>query len=155
MPSGRGSAPGLYRELATTRKGHGRISFHPKNSIRRKRRIVALVEQNGYPRAKLELARFTAPTPRRLARPRGVQVRRKGAKLVVRWSKVKGARGYELQINLPRDGRRLLRNTEPGRRTLTIGGLEPNDTGTVTVRAIDDAADPGQPRKARMRAKRR
>jgi hypothetical protein len=147
------SAGGLYRELSTTRKARGRISFHPKNSSQRRRRIVALVEQNGYPRAKLQLARFTAPKPRPLARPRRVQIRRKGAKLIVRWSKVKRARGYELRIILPRDGRRLLRTTKPGRRKLTIGGLERNDTGTVTVRAIDDDASPGKPRTARLRAK--
>jgi hypothetical protein len=147
------SSRGLYRELATTRNPRGRIRFQPKNASQRKRRIVALVEQNGYPRAKLELARFTAPKPRPLARPRRVQITRKGKKLIVRWSNVKRARGYELRINLPRDGRRLLRSTKPGRRKLTIGGLERNDGGTVIVRAIDDEANPGRARKARLRPK--
>jgi hypothetical protein len=147
------SAGGLYRELATTRNARGRIRFRPENSSQRKRRIVAVVEQNGYPRAKLELARFTAPTPRPLARPRRVRTRRTGTKLIVRWSKVERARGYELRIDLPRDGRRLLRITKPGSRSLTIAGLERNDRGTVTVRAIDDEANPGKPRTARLRPK--
>ena len=111
--------------------------------------------RTAYPRAKLELARFSAPKPRPLTRPRYVQVRRKGTRLWIGWSKVKGARGYELRIDLPRDGRRLLRNTTARRRSLAIRGLERNDTGTVTVRAIDVAADRGEPRTARVRAKRR
>jgi hypothetical protein len=144
------SAGGLYRELATTSKARGEIRFEPKRSSQRKRRIVALVEQDGYPRAKLELVRFAAPKPRPLARPRRVRISRKGSKLIVRWTKVKRASGYELRIDLPRDGRRLLRSTKPGRRTLTIGGLERSDSGTVTVRAIDDETNPGKARKARL-----
>jgi hypothetical protein len=77
-----------------------------------------------------------------------VSVSRRAGRLVVRWSAVKGARGYEARIDLPRDGRRLLRAT--GRRTLTITGLERNDTATVRVWAIDDQADPGRARTARL-----
>jgi hypothetical protein len=144
------SAGGLYRELATTRDARGRITFRPRRSGQRRRRIVAIVEQDGYPRAKLELARFTAPKPRPLARPRRVRATRKGTKLIVRWSKLERARGYELRINLPRDGRRLLRTVGPRRRTLTIGGLERNDRGTVTASAIDDDGRLGRPRRVRL-----
>jgi hypothetical protein len=147
------SAGGLYREVARTRKARGRIRFHPTNSRSRRRQIFALVEQNGYPRAKLAVARFTAPKPRRLSRPTRVRVRRKGKRLIVRWSKVKRAHGYEVRINLPRDGRRLLRFTARRKRRLAVGGLERNDRARVVVRAIDDAANPGKPRKARLRPK--
>jgi hypothetical protein len=149
------TAGGLYRELASTRNARGRITFRPADSSRRRRRIVALVEQDGYPRAKLALARFTAPKPRRLAGPRRVRIRRKGQRLVLRWSKVRRARGYEVRIDLPRDGRRLLRFTKPGRRSLAIRGLERNDTSTVTVRAIDNAATLGKARRASLGPSRR
>ena len=82
-------------------------------ALRRERQIVALAEQTGYPRARLALARFRAPQPRRLARPTRLRVRREAKRLIVRWSKVKRAHGYEVRINLPRDGRRLLRFTRP------------------------------------------
>ncbi|HEY1276186.1 MAG TPA: hypothetical protein VGF25_14825 [Thermoleophilaceae bacterium] len=149
------AAGGLYRELGSTGRARGRMAFHPAGYGARKRRIVALVEQDGYPRAKLALARFTAPKARRLARPRRVTVQRKRGRAIVRWSRVRGAGGYEVRINLPRDGRRLLRSTKAGRRRLVVGGLEPGDTGRVTVRAIDEAANLGTARRASLRPRRR
>lgn len=74
--------------------------------------------------------------------------------LVIHWNNVKRARGYELRITCRATAAALLRTTTPGRRMLTIGGLERNDTGAVAVGAIDDNASPRKPRTARLRAKR-
>ena len=68
----------------------------------------------------------------------------------MRWSKVRRVSEYQVRIDLPRDGRRLLRFTKPGSRTLRIGGIEPNDTGTIRVQAISAAAEPGKAKTARL-----
>ena len=148
------SGGGLYREFARTKKARGKVTFRPVESRQRRRRIVALVEQNGLPRARLDLARYTAPKPRRAAKPRKLRVRRKGAKLVAKWRKVRGASGYKVRIVLPKDGRRIVRHLKPKRHRISLGGIEANDRGSISVQAVGRDARPGRAAKAKLKPRR-
>ena len=146
------SAGGLHRELATTSRRRGKLRFRPQPAPERKRRLVARVEQDGVPRAELTLARFKAPRLRPPAGPKRARARRKGARLVVSWSRVRRASGYEVEIRLPRDGRRLLRFTK--KRKLTVRGVEANDKARVTIRAVGPDARAGKPARAQLKSRR-
>jgi hypothetical protein len=143
----------VYREIGSTSKVQGALSFRPAQGPGGKRRIVAIVERGGIPFAKLTVARYTAPQPPSLREPGSVVVKRRGSRLAIRWSKVAGARGYQVRVSLPRDGRRLL--FFPSRRThsLTVRGIEPSDLARVTVAAIGAELRPGPGGKATMKPK--
>lgn len=148
------SAGGLYHEFATVTKASGRITFEPIESRDRKRAIVAIVEQDGVPRARLNVAAFTAPKPVPLARP-SARIRRSGKRLLVSWKNVRRAHGYRVRVDLPRDGRHELRFTGSRQRKLTLRGLEPDDIGRVTVQAIGADGQPGKGGTAKLKAQKR
>ena len=56
-------AAGIARRIGVTRKRRGKVRFRPAVSTIRKRRIEALVLQNGLPRTTLTVARFRAAAP--------------------------------------------------------------------------------------------
>jgi hypothetical protein len=141
----------VYREIGASGKGRGRLRFRPAPGPGGRRSIVAIVEQDGVPWAKLTVAHYKAPPTRRLRRPR-VAAKRSGRRLRVSWSGVKGARGYEVRVSLPRDGRRLLYFPSPGKRRLKVRGIERSDTATVTVAAIGPDLKPGKRGRAKLRS---
>lgn len=141
----------VYREIGSTRKARGSFRFHPAPGPRGKRSIVAIVEQNGVPRAKLTVAHYKAPPTRRLRPPRRAVAKRQGGRLVVGWTPVEGARGYEVRVNLPRDGRRLLFFARSKRQRLQVRGIERSDTATVTIAAIGPDMRAGHPAKAKLK----
>lgn len=141
----------MYHEIGSSAKAHGILRFSAAAGPGGRRDIVAIVEQDGVPWAKLTVARYKAPPTRRLRRPRRVAANRQGRRLLVRWSKVKGALGYEVRVNLPRDGRRLLFFPRRKQHGLSIKGVERTDRATVTVAAIGPDLRAGRPGKARLR----
>ncbi len=149
------SRSGLYQVLGSTAKRRGHISFRPRLTTGRKRRIVALVEENGLPRARLLLARFKAPKRHLAAKPRGLRIRRRGGKLLVAWRGVRGAEGYRVRVALPRDGRNLLRFLGPELRRLRLRRVEADDSARVLVQAIGQDARPGKPARAKLKPRHR
>jgi hypothetical protein len=143
----------VYREIGSSGKARGAMRFHPAPGPGGKRRIVAILEQDGVPYDKLTVARYKAPPTRRLRQPGRVGLKRRGGKLVVGWTRVKGARGYEVRVNLPRDGRRLLFFPPPKRRGLSIRGVEPSDLARVSVAALGPDLRPGREAKAKLKPK--
>ena len=146
-------AGGVYRELGTPRRLRGRLRFSPAPGPRGRRAIFAILDQDGAPRAKLRVARYLAPRTARLRRPGKVGIRRRGGKLIVTWSRVRGARGYRVRVNLPRDGRRLLRFTKPGKRSLRINRVERNDRARVLIAALGPDLRPGRDAVVQLRPK--
>ncbi len=140
----------VYREIGSTRKGSGTFHFRPAPGPGGKREIIAIVEQDGIPDGMPLVARYKAPRDRRPQPPRRVQARRRGGKLVVAWEKVKGVRGYEVRVNLPRDGRRLLFFPAPGKHRLRIRGLERSDKAKVSVAAIGADLRAGRAARAKL-----
>jgi hypothetical protein len=143
----------VYHEIGSTSKGRGARRFHPAHGPGGKRSIVALIEREGIPRARLTVGRYKAPPTRRLRRPRRVVARRRGARLLVRWSKVAGARGYEVRVNLPRDGRRLLFFPRRKKHGILVKGIERTDLATVKVAAIGPDLKAGRTGKAKLKPK--
>ena len=141
----------VYREIGTTRRARGAFRFHPAPGPGGKRSIVAIVEQGKVPRAKLTVARYEAPPTRRLPHPRRATARRRDGRLVVGWAAVKEARGYEVRVALPRDGRRLLFFAPAKRHRLRVRGIERSDTGRITVAAIGPDLRPGHAAKAKLK----
>lgn len=146
-------APSVYREIGGSRKARGAIRFRPAPGPGGRRSIVAVVEQDGVPRAKLVVARYRAPRPFRPRRPR-VAIRRRGGHLLVAWRRVPGARGYQVRVNLPRDGRRLLFFAKRKQHRIRVKGIERSDLGRVTVAAIGSDLRTGRPGRAKLRPKR-
>ncbi len=145
----------VYREIGSSAKGRGTLKFHPAPGPGGRRRIVAVVEQGGVPWAKLTVARYKAPPLRRLRAPRRARARRSGSKLVVAWAAVKGAKGYEVRVDLPRDGRRLLFFPPAKRHRLRVKGLERSDLARVRVAAIGADLRPGRTAKAKLKPAKR
>ena len=134
---------GVYREIAAARGERGTVRFRSADGPGGPRRIVAIVDQDDVPRARLIVGRYTAPAPARLRPPRRVIPRRRGTRLDIRWNPVAGARSYEVKVTLPRDGRRLLFVTPRNMRRVTVGNVEPSDNVTVLVAAVGGNARPG------------
>jgi len=84
--------------LARTTKARGRVRFTPPAGRGRARRVLALVEQQGVPRATLKVARYTAPALKRPGKPRGLKVTRRGSTLNLRWKRVAGAARYQVYV---------------------------------------------------------
>jgi hypothetical protein len=144
----------VYRQIGSSRKARGSLPFRPAPGPGGKRDIVAILEAGGIPFAKLTVAHYRAPATRRLRAPR-VVARRRGARLLVGWRRVRGARGYEVRVSLPRDGRRLLFFPPPKQRGLKVRGIEASDVGTVTVAAVGPDLRPGRQGKAKLKPKKR
>ena len=143
-------AAGVYREIGVARGTRGSLRFRPADGPGGRRQIVAVVEQDGVPRDRLVAGTYTAPRPVRLAAPR-VVARRRGSRLTVRWTRVAEARGYQVRVTMPRDGRRLAFFTARGRRSLAITGVEPSDNATVLVSAVGRDARAGRAGKATLK----
>ena len=141
----------VYREIGSSAKARGALGFRPAPGPGGRRRIVAIVEQGGVPWAKLTVAHYKAPGTRRPHRPSFVVAKRRGSRLAIRWARVGGARGYEVRVSLPRDGRRLLFFPRPKKHGLTVSGIERSDLAKVTVAAIGSDLRPGPAGKAKLR----
>jgi hypothetical protein len=145
----------VYRQIGTSTRPHGTLRFHSAPGPGGRRDIVAIVEQGGIPWAKLTVAHYKAPPTRRLRRPRRVVAKRRGSRLLVGWSRVRGARGYEARIALPRDGRRLLFFPRAKKHGLRVKGIEASDRARVSVAAIGPDLRPGRAGKAKLSPRRR
>jgi hypothetical protein len=141
----------VYRTIGSTSKPRGTLRFRPAPGPGGKRDVVAILEQNGVPYEKSTVARYRAPPSRHLRRPASVTVKRRGRKLVVGWAAVRGARGYQVRVSLPRDGRRLLFFPPPKKRGLRVKGVERSDLARVSVAAIGPDQRPGPIAKAKLR----
>ncbi len=88
---------GWQRALGMATGARGRLRFTPA-AIAGRRQVVAIATQSGRPRVELTVARFTAPGPPRLTRPRGLRAVRRGKAIVLRWRPVPGATAYEVRV---------------------------------------------------------
>jgi hypothetical protein len=132
------------RVVAVTGKARGRKRFKPSRVPMAEHTIVATVEQDGRPRSREVVARFKAPTPKRVSKPRALRARAKGGRVKVRWRKDAGAVRYDVVVARA-DGRRDLVRTRKPRLSLK-GGVR-----RVTVRAVGVDGKAGPARSARVR----
>jgi hypothetical protein len=114
--------------------GHGTLRFAPASGPAGRRAVVAIVEQDGRPRAEIVVAHFHVPGPARLGRPRMLRAARRGTSLVMSWHGVDGARAYALTI-VTSDRRRVTTVVRTGR--FTLFDVAPSTTARMTVAALD------------------
>jgi hypothetical protein len=130
----------------------GRLTFAPARGGAGKRRIVAIVEQDGRPREEITVATYVAPKDRLPGAPRLLRARRQGASVMVRWQSVAGAKGYNAIVSTS-DGRRL--TFSPSKTAIRIPAVG-RDTGVrVVVRALRLDAAVGRAARVRVKATRR
>ena len=141
----------LAHVIGTARGRRGTLRFVPGQGPAGKRKIVAQVSQGGLPRTERVVARYRAPGPRRLARPRGIRFKRTAGGLRVTWRAVKGARGYELLVTTVNRRRELFR-VPAGKRRVTVARVLKRDRVVVRITPLDAMHRPG--RTARVVARR-
>jgi PKD repeat protein len=127
-------SPQVDRLLGTARGSRGSIPF-TATSGRGRRLIVAEIEVNQVPQARIAVTSYRAPALVRLARVRHLRVTRRGASLTVAFAPVSGARGYEVYVVASNGARRMLLARRP-RATLAPVFLDA--AGTIAVRALGD-----------------
>jgi hypothetical protein len=143
----RGASGGTI--IGVAKGERGRVAFKPGDGRAERRKIVALVAQDGQLRDSIEVAQYRAPGAWRPARPAHVRLRRHGRRLVVSWTRVRGVRGYEVAVRLS-DGRRLVRRSP--RRSLAVDRVAARTRATVSVRAMSQSATKGRAAVARLAA---
>jgi hypothetical protein len=137
------NSEGISRQIGTIHGGgHGKLRFTatPDRGVQR---IVAKFTLHGIPvpDETITVARLRPP-PITLPAPRRLRLTRTRAGLAVRWSAVPGAARYALAVRQPTRGVLEL-FTAPGRRTVTIPGLDPATGGTVTVITLSSSYSRG------------
>jgi hypothetical protein len=141
-------AGGVFRTLGIAHGRRGTLTFRPTAAIRRGRRIVAEVIQNGLPRAAIVVTRFTTPSPPRLTKPKQLRATRAAGGVTVRWKRVGGARSCLVQVRQPGA---VLASTITHRTTFRFGNLPTNGALTATVRALDGLGPGGPTARIRVR----
>ncbi len=129
----------------------GRLKFEPAAGAAERRRIVALVTQDGAVRGEYEVARYTAPSAQRPGRPRALRVSRRGGGLRITWKATGTADVHQATVRL-RDGRRLVVRTR--RSSAFIRGVRREIAGTVSVRGLLDSGVAGRPARTLIAAPR-
>jgi hypothetical protein len=156
------SRRGVHKVIATTRARSGKVAFRPAEGPGGRRRIVALVEQNGLPRTSLSAGSYSAPPRSRPGRPRRARIRRRGSTLVVSWRPARPGFRHAVHVRLS-DRRGLVRIVSARRRSVAlrrvgrygaratvIGLTDVNGRGT-SARASIGPAPPPRPAIGRWR----
>lgn len=137
--------------VGVARGAAGTLRWTPADGPGGTRRIVAVVEQDGMPRAELPVASYVAPAPVVPGAPRGLRVRRAGSGAVVTWRPSSGpVRSYLVRARLS-DGRVLLVPATRTRRRATLPAITRTTTGTIQVTAVRADARQGRPARTTLR----
>ncbi len=97
------------RQIGVATGTHGALRFPKGHGTAGKRRVFAIVEQNGMPRRRVALTSYVAPAPPRVPAPGVVHARVRRAGLALSWRRVPEAARYRLTVKVG-DGRVLTRS---------------------------------------------
>ena len=142
------SGPSTGGVIGVAKGRTGKLRFSPADGAAERRKIVALVQQDGQVRDRIEVGTYRAPSARRPARPAGLRLRRGRSALTVTWRAVKGAPRYQAAVRLS-SGRRALVTTK--RRRVVVRGISRGTSGAVKVRALSAAGMTGPAAVAKVR----
>jgi PKD repeat protein len=141
-------SPVLAHEIGRARGAAGTLRFAPGEGAAGARSIVALVSQNGLPRAEVTVARYRAPRPARPGRPGKVTFRRSATSLAVVWRASAGRpRAYEVRVTTI-NRRQELHRVSPRRTRLRIADIKPADRVTVAITPLTAKHQRGRTRRA-------
>jgi hypothetical protein len=141
---------GAHRSFGVLKGRSGEIKFSPANGKAGKRRLLAVVEQNGTFRDSIVAGTYTAPGPVRPGKPRNVRLSRRGTSLVVTWGRASNAVEYAVRAKL-KDGRRLVIPTK--KQKLKIRNVPGIDSGSIAVYGLKADRTAGPAAKASFKAK--
>lgn len=128
--------PGTIHVIGMAHGRSGQIAFTPAIGRPGRRSIVALVSQGGAPARTVTVATYLAPRPAPSRRPAHLRATRRNGSIRVSWTRVLGARRYEVLVVLA-DRSEAFRVVQGTRATLT--DPSPRKRGRVLVDAV--AAD--------------
>ena len=142
------SGPSAGGVIGVTEGGEGRLRFSPGDGRAERRDIVAVVEQDGQMRDRIEVGHYRAPSAARPGKPSQLRVRRVGSTLVATWHGARGAKRHQAAIRLS-TGRRTTITT--GRRRVAIRHVPRHVTGTVRVHGLTASGMKGRDAVAQLR----
>ena len=90
---------GTARLIGTATGSRGTIAFTPGNGPAGRRQIVAQINQDGVPVHDAVVAGYAAPGPFQVGTPKHVRARRRGSRLTISWTPVRGAAAYATTIS--------------------------------------------------------
>jgi hypothetical protein len=144
---------GVARTIAQVRGGRGQRRFRVADGPAGRRKLIALVEQDGLPREQRTVAAFTAPGPARPGMPRGLRASGGRRGLRLRWRPAPGAARYGVRIALS-DGRRLFFVRGRGERHLRFAAVRRARIARVRVVALSASDRHGRASTAAIRLRR-
>ena len=139
-------ARGVSRTIgAVTTGGRGTLRFAPADGPGGRRKVVALVEQDGLPRTRVTVATFKAPPRTQPGKPAALKITRRAKAAVaqplsISWGAAARAARYGVTVEL-RDGRRLFFLRDADERVVRIPGADQADL--VSARVVGLRADNG------------
>jgi hypothetical protein len=143
---------GVHAPIVTTAKARGVKRFMPAYGAAGVRRITAVVEQDGMPRATLVAGSYRAPKALGPPAPKALRLRRTGTSLRVSWRRQAAVDHYAVTVAIRGRPRAQYDVRTPGLRIVAVG---PRDRGRVSVRAVSARTlREGRPVAARLRARR-
>jgi hypothetical protein len=128
--------------IATTKAARGSVRFKTADGPAGRRRLVALVEQNGLPRTTLTAGSYRAPGTLHPGRPRALTARRRGTRLVVSWRPRPSGFRHAVYFRLS-DGRSLVRVVGANRRRVVLKGVPRRASAKVEVLGLGHANGKG------------
>lgn len=122
----------VYRVIGTGHGSRGTIGFAPADGSAGRRTIMGLITENGLPRAREIVARYTAPGPLRPGRVKSLRVRRLRGSFRVSFGRAGNAAQYLVRIDAS-DGRRVERLIGDRGHRLTVRSVGYFDHVRVAV----------------------
>jgi hypothetical protein len=137
-------AAGSGRLLGTATGARGTIRFTPGAGRLGRRRIVAMVTQNGLPRATVQVGSYAAPAPLGVGRPGRIVAKRTKTGLRLTWAAAKRASAYRIDVRTSdhRHLRPFLRA-----RAFVVPRVKKGDSVTVTLSALSASNHRGSARR--------
>jgi hypothetical protein len=123
------------RVLGVARGRRGKVRFTPATGSAGRRKITALIEQDGVVRDQVTAATYSAPKPVRPGKVTRLSVKRSGSNLRVSWKKSTGSVRYAVHV-VGADGRATTVTAEGTSATVPDTGAK--DAARVTVAGIGE-----------------
>ena len=124
--------------IATTRASRGRVRFRPADGPAGKRRIVAMVEQNGLPRKTLTAGSYRAPGTLKPKRPTRARIVRRGSRVVVSWHAPLRRFRHAVAVHLG-DGRDLVLIAAARASQVSVPDVPRGAKATATIMGLTQA----------------